>query len=325
MRLGLAFDGTLPATEMVELARAAEAAGLDSVWVAEDFFYRDAVSVAAACLQATRRIRVACFVSPYTRHPGVVAMTLAALDELGGGRAAAIVGVGNPLGLGQLGIELSAPLATTEEFVAIVRRLLAGERLDWRGQRFHTRQLALSLKPLRPDVPLYLAAMRPQMMALARRVANGVVLTAGASPEYVRWVRQRLESLPAPGGHRPWELVGLVVTQVTDGGPGQAGQARALVGYLLRNRGMAEVIRRTGLPVDQRAFEEAYRRGGIDAVAAMVTDEILDAFAVVGPPQRCRARLQAYLEAGLTLPVLMAAGTAADQRRAIELLGPSGA
>ena len=320
MRLGLAFDGTLPVGVMLDLARAAEQAGMHSLWVAEDFFYRDSVSVAAALLAATRRTQVAAFLSPYTRHPGIAAMTLAALDELGGGRAAAIVGTGNPLGLSQLGIDMAQPLRRTEEFIAVVRRLLEGERLDFTGTCFRTQGLALSFRPPRQHVPIYVAAMRPHMMALAARMADGIVLTAGASPEYVRAVCRWLGGQERPHPHAPFEVVGFVLTQVTEHAGDAAEEARRLLGYLLRNRGMAEVIRHTGLPVDQEAFQEAYRRDGLEAVGRMVTDDILHAFAVVGPPDACRRQLVRYLEAGLTLPVLMPVGPEGALQRAVELV-----
>ena len=93
VRIGILFDGFDDTREMVALAAQAEAAGADSVWVAEHMGYREAVVACSAFAMATERVRlVPTAVSPYLGHPTPTAMALATLAELAPGRAAVAAG-----------------------------------------------------------------------------------------------------------------------------------------------------------------------------------------------------------------------------------------
>jgi len=313
VKVGFAFDGTLAPEEMLRLACLAEEQGFDSLWMAEDLFYRDSVSMTAAFALQTQRINLSIFVSPYTRNPAVTAMTLATLDELSEGRMTLTLGTGNPLGLHQMGIPLRRPLAHVAEFIDVFRSLLDGRSVSREGSAFRTDGLSLSFRPHRNEIPIYIAAMREKMVKLAAESGDGVLLTAASSVQYIEQVGNQLEGTET-------DIAAYIIT-VVDPDLATLDDVRMLIGYLLRNEGMKSIIEATGLAVDQSTFTEAYRKGDAEQLKKMVTDEILHAFAVVGSAEECATQLNGFLSAGLDLPVILPIGSAQLQEHTIRALG----
>ncbi|WP_232664924.1 LLM class flavin-dependent oxidoreductase [Pseudonocardia sp. TRM90224] len=185
MRLSLSFSGFGPLDATLRSATAAEDAELDGVWMCEHLGFTDAVVPAAAALSSTSGIEVGIVGSaPVSRHPALFAMELADLATIAPGRVRVQVGLGDALMVATLGADHRRGLRTAEEFVAVLRRLLAGEVVDgeYAGHRFVDFRL-FAPPPVAP--PIDLMAVRPRMLELAARVADGVSLTAGASLEYL--------------------------------------------------------------------------------------------------------------------------------------------
>src|SRR5260370_23836016 len=134
---GISMDGRAPIADIPALARAAEAGGASTLWIACHLYLRDPVTMAALALGATRRIKVALMaMSPYSIHPVVIAMAAASLEEMYPGRVILCLGVGAPADLKAAGIDSPRPLKTLSEASAACRSLLAGEMTDFQGQAF---------------------------------------------------------------------------------------------------------------------------------------------------------------------------------------------
>ncbi|MEJ3654404.1 LLM class flavin-dependent oxidoreductase [Actinomycetes bacterium KLBMP 9759] len=185
MRLSLSFSGFGPLDATVRSAAAAAEADLDGVWMCEHLGFTDGVVPAAAVLSSTSGIEVGIVGSaPVSRHPALFAMELGGLATLAPGRVRVQVGLGDAMLVGTLGASHRGGLRMAEEFVLVLRRLLAGEAVD--GEQAGHRYVDFRLfgpPPVPP--PIDLMAVRPRMLDLAARVADGVSLTAGASLEYL--------------------------------------------------------------------------------------------------------------------------------------------
>ena len=164
--------------ELHGIARAAEAAGYDSVWVGDHMLYRDdgrtergpwdAWTVLAALAASTDRVRLGPLVAATAFHPpGLVARMAAAIDEISGGRFVLGLGTGwNEVEFRAFGIAFDHRVARFEEAFEIVRRLLAGERVTLRGS-YHRVEDAVLLPPPRRPVPLLVGTTGPRVMAAA--------------------------------------------------------------------------------------------------------------------------------------------------------------
>jgi 5,10-methylenetetrahydromethanopterin reductase len=185
VNVGLCFDRSLPAPFVVEVAEALDAAHVDQLWLIEDCFYTAAVSLAATALARTTSLSVGLGILPaVARNPAVTAMELATLANLAPGRLIAGIGHGVQDWMEQMGARTTSPLTTLDEAITIVRRLLHGDTVTFDGVEFAMREVALDAPP--ESVPPVLAGVRgPNSLALAGRVADGVVLAEGAGPTYV--------------------------------------------------------------------------------------------------------------------------------------------
>jgi alkanesulfonate monooxygenase SsuD/methylene tetrahydromethanopterin reductase-like flavin-dependent oxidoreductase (luciferase family) len=184
--IGMCFDRTFPPSLVTEVARGLEDGGAHQLWIIEDCFYTAGVSLAAAALTVTDRLRVGLGILPaVARNPAITAMEIATLCGLAPGRILPGIGHGVQGWMAQMGARTSSPLTTLEEVLIAVRRLLAGERVTMHGRHVHLDDVQLDQPP--PSPPPVLAGVRgPKSLAMAGRAAGGIVLAEPAGPSYVR-------------------------------------------------------------------------------------------------------------------------------------------
>jgi 5,10-methylenetetrahydromethanopterin reductase len=290
---GVALVGAEAPACATDWARAAEQAGLGSLWITEDYFHPGAFTLAGAIAAVTERITIGLGVlNPYTRHPAVLAMETAALAGAAQGRVVLGLGSSNRRWIEeQMGIVFKTPLADLRESVSIVRRLLAGERLDVHGERFHLDGVQLELAP-KTAVPIVLGVKGPRALGLAAEIADGVLCSVLASPAHVRRVR-------AAAAPRPGFVVAAYVPMLVDDDHSRASaRMRPLLARYLGVLHGQSILADVGLgPERTQPFREALLRG--EDAHHLVGDEMVEALAVAGTPAECRRRLRHFAEAGL--------------------------
>ncbi|CAN5617474.1 hypothetical protein BH23ACT3_BH23ACT3_01830 [soil metagenome] len=163
------------AGELVEAVIAADEAGLDDVWIADEGVARDPMVVLAAAARSTSRIVLAVGItSPLIRHPGAIAATAATLDELSDGRTLLGLGVGGHESLAPFGISTDRPVGVVRDAIRIGRAVLAGESCEGYEPAEHA--------VLARQVPIWVGARGPQLVRVAAREADGVFLS-GCTPD----------------------------------------------------------------------------------------------------------------------------------------------
>ena len=189
--MGVCFDRTFPPSSIIEFTERIESGGLDQLWIIEDCFYTSGISLAATALARTHRITVGLGILPaVARNPAITAMEIATLANLAPGRLIAGIGHGVQSWMEQMGARTPSPLTTLDEVLTVVRRLLRGERVSFRGKEVRLDAVQLDQPPQR--VPPVLAGVRgPKSMAVAGRSADGVVLAEGANAAYVAAAREQ--------------------------------------------------------------------------------------------------------------------------------------
>ena len=187
----MCFDRSFPAAAMPDYARGLEAAGVADLWVIEDCFYTAGVSLAATALAVTEQLRVGIGILPaVARTAAVTAMEVATLANLAPGRFTAGIGHGVQSWMEQMGVRPRSPLTALDETISGVKRLLAGEEVTFSGEYVQLDGVRLE-QPPSPVPPVLAGVQQARSMALAGRVADGVILVEGAGPTYVEWARER--------------------------------------------------------------------------------------------------------------------------------------
>jgi 5,10-methylenetetrahydromethanopterin reductase len=287
--LGIAIDGRAPLSEIEVQAQAAEEGGASTLWIACHLFLRDPVTTAALALAATSKIKVALMaMSPYSTHPVYIAMAAASLDEKYPGRVILCLGAGAPADLKAAGIESPKPLVAIGETVKICRSLFAGEMADFQGQMFTVAGRRLANGGHR--IPIVIAASRPNMLKLAGRQSDGVLISAATSPPFVRACLDH-----AGAGRKSC----IVYTKL-----GSLDPIRRPIGFVLRGAHHAENIRLGGASLDQQALAAAYAAENWNEVDRLVSDDVVRRHTACGTPQQVRDRLDAYRAIGLDEVVL---------------------
>ncbi len=333
-RLGIRIenDPRLAAGDLIDIARAAEAAGFESVWVPEGGG-RDALSLLAAFAGATRRASLATGILPiFSRTPAVTAMSAAGMAAISSNRFILGLGTGHgPVVAGTHGIPYSAPLARMEETVAIVRGLLAGESVDSDGRHFTVAGARLGRAARGASVPLYVAALGPRMIELAGRAADGVLLNWTAAGHIAGSVGD-LRASAARAGRDPGSVdaAGYVRTAVTEGADEERirRHLRLQVAGYAAHRHYRSFFASTGFGREMDEARGALAGGDREAAAAAVSRRMQDQVAVVGTGAECRAEIGRRRALGLDLPVLAPFAVDDDIRgaylRVIDAFAPGG-
>lgn len=187
----MCFDRTFPAGAMREYAGRLEAAGVEQLWVIEDCFFTAGVSLAATALAVTERLQVGIGILPaVARNPAITAMEIATLCNLAPGRFQPGIGHGVQEWMGQMGARTPSPLTTLDETITVVKRLLDGDEVTFDGREVSLDAVKLEQPPARVPA-IFAGVQQARSMALAGRVADGVILVEGAGPTYVEWALDR--------------------------------------------------------------------------------------------------------------------------------------
>ncbi len=311
MRVGLCFDGFYSVQEMIELARLADEAQMESLWMSDHLCFRDSLTTSMALLASTQKIKVAAApLSPYSRAPIISAMSLATMEEFAPGRVIASPGTGNAAALKEAGIESPRPLKTMREYVDILRRLLKGDSVDYQGEMFRLNGPKMGFLPSIP-IPMYVTAVRPRMLQLAGEIGDGVLVSGGCSPAYITRCITEIRGGATKAGKSldRVDVAGFITAAVSEN-PREAIDANKLfLAYIFRNTHHAENIRLGGGKVDQEGLVAAVSERDWDAAKKYISDDVVFAHSIAGTADDCRRQLQAFVNGGLNLPVLLPMGT----------------
>jgi len=303
-RLALSLTDDRPLAETLELARLAEQLGFAEIWTNESGHYRGAFTVAAAIASVTSSVGIGIgIVNPFHRHPSVIAMEAATLDELSGGRVRLGIGAAlwNLRNLGEADDRTRRPLTATIEAIRIVRALLRGEPGIESQIYTVSADAHLDFAPLRPDLPVYVGAVNERMLRAGGAWADAVELGAVTSSRYVRWAHEVIAEGARSNGRQP-ELIDvaapLMVSIADDHRSARQAVKEQLAYYLFRVEGV--MTAKSGAdPQAVAAVQREVRANGVAAGARLVGDELIDTFALAGDPAHVARRFADYAAAGV--------------------------
>ncbi|GAB2673531.1 LLM class F420-dependent oxidoreductase [Thalassiella azotivora] len=326
MRLGvnLGYWGAGNDADNLELAREADRLGYAVCWAAEAYG-SDVPTVLAWVGAQTERIDLGAAVMQIpARSAAMTAMTAATLDTLSGGRFRLGLGVSGPqVSEGWHGVRFDRPLGRTREYVDVVRMALARETVRYDGRHITLplpdgpgKALKLTVHPVRPRIPVYLAAVGPRNLELTGEIADGW-LAIFFSPEHAAQsldpIRAGRETARAAGADAPagdplagFDVVPTVPVVVDDDLERAAAPLRAYSALYVGGMGSREknfynqLACRMGYEEQAAQVQEHFLARRHREAAEAVPFEFIDSTSLIGPAERIRDRLHAYAEAGVT-------------------------
>ena len=283
--------GDAPVQTMVERACLAEGVGFDTVWVADERFYREVYSCLTHIAGQTSKVVLGpCVTDPFSRHPALTAMAIATLDEISGGRG--ILGIGAGIsGFVELGINRRQPARAICETIEVIRALLRGGSVDFRGEVINLDQGRLNFTPRRSVVPVYVASNGPLGQRVAGVVADGAIMEACASVEEAQAFSDAITTSASQAGRDPKSIkrIARLNTCVAENGHAARATVRPLVArYLGAGRLRSRTIEMQGLTLPREALEAVARVPYAAGVAPylpllpLITDRHVDALTLAG-------------------------------------------
>src|SRR5579859_1651839 len=325
-RVGLMADApNFPAAwdEVIEKVKIADELGYDSIWLGESWGYELFTSMTDLA-RATKRIKIGAGIANiYSRTPALIASTVATLDERSGGRI--LLGLG-PSGAQVIedwhGVPFQKPVQRTREYVEIIRMILRGEKLVYHGEFFNLeRGFTLRFKPVRKEIPIYIAAMGPSNVLQSGEISDGVL------PVYWpgnKWgvLRERLDEGSQKAGRPPHSaaIAPYITTFILDENATEEERQDAYrkvampLAYYIGRMGVyyAQMLTRNGFGKEVEAVQEGWKTGLQSALNALAP-ELLDATSIIGTPTEIVARLDQWVDAGVDEPVLSMPAGAPDE------------
>ncbi len=343
VRMGIELIPDAPLQDIIRWSQLAEQAGFDNIWITDHFNNRNLWITLSAIALNTERVQIGPGVTnPYHTSPAISAAAAVTLHELTGGRAVIGVGAGDRTTLNALGIDWNRPVTTMVEALQIIRGLISGKRFSYNGSIFKIHKAKLTHakrrpvldkdgKPLLndgrpikqgPRIPIYAGVQGPMMLRAASKHADGILINASHPLDFRMAMKIIRESLREVGRSIDDLDIGAYTAFSLGDSREDAlrGETRLIVAFIVAGSPRS-IIERHGLDIDRcervaRLLEEH----NFDGAAALVNDEMIDAFAIVGNSQQCIERIHQLIDEGVT-HFIVGSPIGPDKDEAIKRIG----
>jgi 5,10-methylenetetrahydromethanopterin reductase len=281
-----------PIDRFANLARLAEDSGFTMAWVGDSqLIFKNAYVAMTLAAKATSSIQLGPGVTPaVTRHISEIANAISGINEVSGGRAVLGLGVGDS-SVRPVGIK-PATIDELKEQLLTIRALCSGEEVTYQGRAIH-------MRPFNTRVPIFISASQPKMLRLAGEVADGVILLGAVDRSLTEWQLKFVEEGARQAGRSLGEVfvdlyVGIsVTTDIEEGRQAVRAYATSQARWFSRWKELPDVLK----PFE-RELQEAYQAYDFYHHVSrhaehnqLISDELVDLIAVVGPGDECARRI----------------------------------
>jgi len=297
-----------PVQGILDLAPKIEAAGFNTFWKGESNSTDPLVLITGVAARTkTLNIGTAIY-HIYGRSPVTMGIQCATLQDQSEGRLLLGLGVANKTIAAWHGGTYDRPLRRIREYVDIVRKTAAGERVEYEGERYTTgKRFSLSWKPSHPEFPIFLAGLGPMMTKLVGRISDGVFINM-AIPDTIREITGRVRAGAEEEGRNPDDLE--IITKVRVSLNKDRVVARSKLKQVLTFYNIADhykdMLIASGFEPEVMAVQQAFKEGGFKAAQTQITDAYMDKLPVIAATsvEEIKERLAPFKEAGATRLVI---------------------
>ena len=306
-RIGLAFSGGLPPTEIVECIQLADELGYESAWMAEGHG-GDQFTILTACALKTRNILLGTSItSVFVRSAPTIAMAAACVDYFSQGRFILGLGTSHKVQVEpEHGLVFAQAVPRLRECVEIIRILLRDGAVSYRGSVYNIERFDLWFQPVRREIPIYVAAVFPKMLEVCGEIAQGALLT-WCTLQHARTAARHVAFGAERAGRDPSdvEVATLLPCAVTGAREEGIDAMRTnIASYAARFPRYRRLMEEAGFASELRAVRRAWQEGDQDEARRLVPAGLIDKIALVGTADQCRNRLEEYRQAGITQPII---------------------
>ena len=300
---------TLTRDEVIYYAKLGEDLNYDTIWIPETWG-NDAFTIMNTIAENTTRIKFGCgIISVFSRSAANIAQTIATIDTFSGGRA--ILGLGpstNIVNENWHGMKHERPLRRTREYVEIIRLILSGERVTYEGEIIKIRNMKFQTKPLRRNIPVYLASLGPKNLELTGQLADGW-LPFLCPESHINKLKKNVEDAALKAGRSMSDITicPYVPALLSSDNQEEADfKIKEFISFYVGAMGphYYNLVTSYGFGDDAVNIREAWNNKDLVKCAESVSDELLDLVAVKGTADSAHKKLDSYREVS-DCPILM--------------------
>jgi len=299
MRLGFSLGSLLSVEEIFDCAKVLNRYSADSIWIPETWGM-DCSSILSSISNISKTHQLgSSIINIYSRSPALIAMSAVTIDTLSNGRF--ILGLGTssrPIVENWHGVEFKNPLQRMREYVDIIRLIISGEKVSYKGEFFHLQNFGLLINPPRKEIPIYLAAINKKMVDLTWEIANGVIFYLRPLPELKKTIK-KMQAI------KKIDVACQLITCVSEDSEKAITRAKQTIAfYVSVGKIYREFLSSNGFQNETMAIFDEYKKSGLKNNYSHVTDDMMNSLSMSGTPEDVRRKLLQFVDAGVDLPIL---------------------
>lgn len=295
MRLGITLGTLLNHDDIIKCARVADKDA--SMILIPESWGRDAFVTLGLLSSITNNAMLGSgIVSIYSRTAAAIAMAAATLDAYSNKRA--FIGLGassKPIVENWHGLTFKDNVTRMREYVESIRLILKGTKVNYSGKIVKINDFKLGFKPVRSDIPIYIAAIKEKMLRLATDIGDGLILFLYPIHEVVK----ALDIIK-----KDMKVLYVIVTSISEDGEKAMERAKKTIAfYIAVGKTYAEFLADRGYREEVQTIKEEYAKNGLVNIHEYVSKDMLDSLAIYGDRDECKKRFKRFAKEGIT-PVL---------------------
>ena len=298
-RLSYSLGSLLSIEEVIECSKKLDKLKPEVMWIPETWGMENFSMLGLASKENSFSKIGSSIINIYSRSPSLIAMGASTIDIISNGRL--ILGLGTssiPIIEDFHGNSFESPMQRMKEYVEIIRMALRGEKINYSGKIFSLKDFSLLTKPVRKEIPIYLAAINQKMVEITWDIADGVIF-------YLRPKNEIKKTISSMQKNKKIDTALQIITCIHNDYERAAKRAKKTLSfYIAVGKIYREFLQSTGYSDETGIIYEEYKKGGLNGLDEFVSDKLLDDLCIAGTPDVAVKKLNAFQDIGIDLPII---------------------
>ena len=298
-RLSYSLGSLLSIEEVLECSRKLNKIKPEVMWIPETWGMENFSMMGLASKENTFSGIGSSIINIYSRSPSLIAMGASTIDIISNGRL--ILGLGTssvPIVEDFHGNSFESPVQRMKEYVEIIRMALRGQKINYSGKIFSLKDFSLLTKPVRKEIPIYLAAINHKMVEMTWDIADGVIF-------YLRPKNEMKNTISIMQKRKKIDTTLQIITCVHNDDEKARNRAKKTLSfYIAVGKIYREFLQSTGYSDETQIIYDEYKKGGLNNLEKFVPEKMLDDLCIAGTPDIAVKKLNSFREVGIDLPII---------------------
>ena len=298
-RLSYSLGSLLSIEEVLECSCKLDEIKPEVEWIPETWGMENFSMLGLASKENTFSKIGSSIINIYSRSPSLIAMGASTIDTISNGRL--ILGLGTssvPIVENFHGNSFDTPVQRMKEYVEIIRLALQGEKINYSGKIFTLKDFSLLTKPIRKEIPIYLAAINQKMVEMTWDIADGAIF-------YLRPKSEMKETISKMQKKKKIDTTLQIITCIHEDEEKARNRAKKTLSfYIAVGKIYREFLQSTGYSNEVKIINEEYEKNGLDSLQELIPEKMLDDLCIAGTPATAIKKLDAFRDVGIDLPII---------------------